>query len=412
MRLLFLIAAALIAIMTNTLNCGGHEIHSSIRKITEPYQFSMAEWMLETNFNNIKQKIFDSRDESEITTDNVVRYFDLINRRGATENTLIASMNEGGSEAAAEIKNRLSKLDEEIEYLKPIAEHVISGQITEILKEEEIMNPAANLGDIIFPAVYFELDKPMYTFMVSPRDRIERISETLLKGDNSLEQLEILENTAEEMNVSALAIRLGGLGATYPSFVTEYGNLKFTLNAAAEEWLHQYLAFRPLGFHYVLDLLNISSDADIATLNETIAGIAAKEIGGKVYDRYYAAYYPSNEENNGEDRGGTVFDFNEHMRSVRLQVDAFLAGNSIEEAELFMNEQRDYLLQQGYYIRKLNQAYFAFYGSYADSPSAVDPIGNHARTLRSNSESLKEFMETASGITTREELKAYTVSLR
>ena len=40
------------------------------------------------------------------------------------------------------------------------------------------------------------------------------------------------------------------------------------------------------------------------------------------------------------------------------------------------------LLEQGYVIRKLNQAYFAFHGSYAVGTSATDPIGGKLRSLR------------------------------
>jgi len=40
--------------------------------------------------------------------------------------------------------------------------------------------------------------------------------------------------------------------------VDNSADLRFTIDAAAEEWLHQYLAFKPLGFNYVLNLLGIN----------------------------------------------------------------------------------------------------------------------------------------------------------
>ena len=40
-----------------------------------------------------------------------------------------------------------------------------------------------------------------------------------------------------------------------------------------------------------------------------------------------------------------------------------------------MEEKRQFLAANGYYIRKLNQAYFAFHGSYADTAGSIDPIG-------------------------------------
>ncbi|GAI83609.1 unnamed protein product, partial [marine sediment metagenome] len=58
----------------------------------------------------------------------------------------------------------------------------------------------------------------------------------------------------------------------------------------------------------------------------------------------------------------------------------------------------------GYYIRKLNQAYFAFHGAYADQPTSIDPIGVELRELRNKSASLKDFLETVSDMTSRQEL--------
>jgi hypothetical protein len=65
-------------------------------------------------------------------------------------------------------------------------------------------------------------------------------------------------------------------------------------------------------------------------------------------------------------------------------------------------------VDNGYQIRKLNQAYFAFYGSYADQPGATgaDPIGPALRNLRYYSESLYDFILKVRGITTLEQLNA------
>jgi hypothetical protein len=64
-----------------------------------------------------------------------------------------------------------------------------------------------------------------------------------------------------------------------------------------------------------------------------------------------------------------------------------------------MQQKRDYLAANGYYIRKLNQAYFAFYGTYADSPAYENPIGTEIEQLRAKSLSLKGFLNTVSGMT-------------
>jgi hypothetical protein len=63
------------------------------------------------------------------------------------------------------------------------------------------------------------------------------------------------------------------------------------------------------------------------------------------------------------------------MRELRLQVDGLLAEGKVAEAEAAMEAKRAYLNENGITIRKINQAYFAFYGTYADSPQSSSPIG-------------------------------------
>jgi hypothetical protein len=230
----------------------------------------------------------------------------------------------------------------------------------------------------------------------------------MLQPDVTVARMEEIEARVDQLGVSSLVTGIGGLGATYPTFVSNDMTLRATIDAATEEWLHQYLAFRPLGFLYLLDLTGAAPNYDIARMNETLASIVSKEIGGLVYDRYYggqpSAASPETQGKPGETQAAPAFDFNREMRDTRKTVDEMLAQGRIEQAEHFMNERRDYLADNGYYIRKLNQAYFAFYGAYADSPTSIDPIGAEMKTLRQESPSLKEFLRTVSGMTNRQEL--------
>ena len=199
-------------------------------------------------------------------------------------------------------------------------------------------------------------------------------------------------------------VTIGGLGATYPTLVTNEASLRFIIDTATEEWLHQYLAFKPLGFSYLLDLTGISRNYEIATMNETLAGMVSEEVGSIIYQTYY------NEPENGNDDDVETepeFDFNHEMREIRKTVDALLASGEIEQAEQFMEDKRQYLASMGYYIRKLNQAYFAFHGTYADEPTSVSPIGAEMRQLREQVSSLKEFLNLAAGMTSREDLQRY-----
>jgi hypothetical protein len=63
------------------------------------------------------------------------------------------------------------------------------------------------------------------------------------------------------------------------------------------------------------------------------------------------------------------------------------------------------LVSKGYNVRKLNQAYFAWHGTYADEAASVSPIGIELRQLRNQFDSIKEFLDVVSVITSRQDLK-------
>ena len=133
------------------------------------------------------------------------------------------------------------------------------------------------------PPVNIKLGNPTYLLVVSPRERIESIREIILKPSLTPEEIADIETRVDESGVSSLVVGLGGLGAIYPSLVSNEASLPFTIDTIAEEWLHQYLVFKPLGFLYLLDLTGLSRNYEIATMNETLAGLVSKEVGSIVY---------------------------------------------------------------------------------------------------------------------------------
>ena len=83
------------------------------------------------------------------------------------------------------------------------------------------------------------------------------------------------------------------------------------------------------------------------------------------------------------------------MHKTRVHVDELLAAGKITEAEQYMEERRQLFRENGFMLRRINQAYFAFYGAYADTPGGAageDPVGPAVRTLRSQSASLADFI--------------------
>jgi hypothetical protein len=156
---------------------------------------------------------------------------------------------------------------------------------------------------------------------------------------------------------------------------------------AAHEWLHAHLAFYPLGQAYF-------SGGDIRSMNETLADIFGREVGLRVYSEvtgepFVAPIRPEiasdkvpSDEGTTAVEGPEAFSFNRFMGETRRETDELLAEDLIDEAEAYMESRRVELLDHGYQIRKINQAYFAFHGTYAESPSSTSPIARYLWDLR------------------------------
>lgn len=254
-------------------------------------------------------------------------------------------------------------------------------------------------GISVSPPLNFRLEQPPHLLVISPRDRIFYLDRAILRQNLSLAEMEKIEAEVDKLGVSSLVEGLGGFGATYPPIVDDNASLTFVINTVVEEWLHQHLAFRPLGFRYVLDSIGMAQDPNIIVMNETLAGITSKEIGSQVYARYYSA-----QEQAKKDKKSLDFDFDVEMRQTRRNVDKYLSQGDIEGAERYMEEQRQVFLARGYNIRKLNQAYFAFHGIYGYDPASVSPIHGELKTLRARSTSLKDFLQNVSGMTSYADL--------
>ncbi|MFC2063370.1 hypothetical protein ACFLS8_05470 [Chloroflexota bacterium] len=383
--------------------CGAAaDFDSRLNSIVLPYRFSILDWEFNALFGLGEPA--GSAEEIADEPQQVLLYFDLLWEINNLRAEIDAVSNGSKPGDLAALEAGLEQLQARRQGMENAVERIIEKQVAEALAElgisAHLLDSYLNLP-VDFPPVDFALEQPPNLLIVSPRDRIDSIREVPLIQELSPEDRERIEAGVDELGVSSLVEELGGFGGTYPTFITNNAGLRFTINAVAEEWLHQYLTFRPLGFRYLLDQTGVRRDYDIATINETVAGIVSKEIGALVCDKHYPQYGDSNDDSQP---AAPVFDFNQEMREIRVAVDEYLARGEIELAEEFMEEKRRYLLTQGYYIRKLNQAYFAFYGTYADSPTSINPIGDEFRLLRSQSVSLKDFLDTAAEMTSRQDL--------
>jgi len=234
-----------------------------------------------------------------------------------------------------------------------------------------------------------------------------------ISGDLPLDQQVKLEDQiSKTLSVSALVVPLGGIG-TYPTMVGVSSDLPWIASVVAHEWTHNYLAFRPLGFNY-------SKSPALRTMNETTAEGVGNELGALLIAKYYPelAPPPARFANILPRITGPVsnkpaapgFDFVAEMHDTRVKVDALLALGKIDEAEAYMEAQRRVMWDHGYQIRKLNQAYFAFYGAYASAgggAAGADPVGGAVRLLRRRSPSIAQFVNTMATFSNFGELQAY-----
>jgi hypothetical protein len=201
--------------------------------------------------------------------------------------------------------------------------------------------------------------------------------------------MESLERTVDALGLSSLVVTIGGI-ATYPAMLPLQGTPVQMLEAIAHEWIHGYLFFRPLGQAYF-------GAYESRALNETVAELAGRELGLRLAAAY--GYEPEPAGRRAAPDAERGFDFRAEMRETRATLDALLAEGRIDEAERYLASRRETFVAAGYPIRKLNQAYFAFHGSYGGSPASVSPLEQQVRALRDQSGSLGQFLRHVSALT-------------
>ena len=273
-----------------------------------------------------------------------------------------------------------------------LVESILEGQVSAALVEQGF-----GVGGQILPPVLMRFTETPQFLVVSPRDRIGfEIGFSL--HPISVDQAAQLEARVEATDeYAALVVPIGGM-ALYPAMVLERPSIPAVADTFAHEWLHHYLFFFPLG-------LNYDFDNETRIINETTATLFGQEMARLILDRYY----PDLALDRPPDRAkqGDPFDFGAALDETRRTVDDLLAAGRIDEAEAYMEERRGLFVANGYLIRRLNQAFFAFYGGYqtgAPGAGGGDPIGAAVRAIRDESPSILAWIETMRGITTRAEL--------
>lgn len=296
-----------------------------------------------------------------------------------------------------------------------MAEAILGEQVSSVLQ-------TVNFGLLrqILPPVTGDFTPLPYLLIVSPRDRIESVYQRSLRTGFTAADQAALEREIEtaQPDYAAYVTAIGGLSA-YPAMLLESTDIHWIADVFAHEWTHHYLMFYPLGIYY-------TRDAETRTINETTASLMGEWAGQEIILRYYAPWLAQDkslpsaierEEVREEETEEEVeaapadpprFDFRAEMHETRVNVDEMLAAGEMEAAEQYMEERRQHFVENGYQIRRLNQAYFAFHGAYASHPGGAageDPIGPKVRRLWALSNTPHAFLRRIASVTTLGELE-------
>ncbi len=384
------------------------------RSFTRRFEFDYVGWTVDALLVKLGQSALDAPSllDQEEQKQVVLKYIELIREIDRTEFEIEKIYADpkitDKPTALAPWQAKLGELRDRNLRLAPIAEQVMQGQVGAILNDLGL-----NLGGQTLPPTLYHTSPLPYALIISPRDVIRQDNNISLLPDLTLEQMVDLEKQVEtNLDYSALVVPIGGIG-TYPTMVMSTSNLNWLAEVVAHEWTHNYLTLRPLGWNY-------ETTPQLRTMNETTASLAGKEIGEALIRRFYPELAPApaptrtpKPEQQKTPTPSTPeparFDFNKEMRFTRVTADQLLVEGKVEEAETFMEARRQVFWDNGYLIRKLNQAYFAFHGAYADVPgggsAGSDPVGPAVVALRERSASLAEFLNRISWMTSFETLE-------
>lgn len=384
-----------------------------VRAYTRGLEFDYLGWMLNAAGLKVQQSAvgvpgYLDHESSKVVVSDYLWVTERIMQADDALNRVYADPSITDKQAASVyIKAELAQLNQRQDQLTPLAEGVLQAQVADVAAEYGL----TTLGQPIPEVLYHSTAVPD-ALIVSPRAHIEETANISITAGLPVDQQAALENRVEQgLNVSALVVPIGGVGV-YPTMIMRTTDLNWLTSTIAHEWTHNFLEFRPLGLLY-------DHTPELRTMNETTADIVGGEVGAEVLRRFYPEFQRAAQP--ALDLAGfppllpssatqhtPPFDFRAEMHTTRVTVDAMLVAGKITQAEQYMEQRRQLFVQNGYVIRRLNQAYFAFYGAYADVPGGAageDPVGPAVRALRAQSPSLSAFLNRISWLTSFDQLK-------
>lgn len=400
---LSILALALVLILAPEWPAFGDEAHQ-LDAIVGQRKFDFLVWELQSLGEKAKallangQSFLDESARQEIVIDYLGLVADIAELNRQIDGAYVDPDIADPAAVTRELQEQLASKRHELTQVQALAEAIVQDQVSDLLVQD-----AFDILNVAWPPVMMHMTPLPAILIVSPRDHIERVYAIPLVHGLATADEELMESRIfDELDLSALVVPIGGLGM-YPSMIIETTSINRLAEVTAHEWAHHWMAPYPINLLY-------SSDGRVRVMNETVASIVGSEIGPKVIERFYPDYLPkpSPPQADSTAEPENSFDFRAEMAETRTQADKLLAEGEIEAAEAYMEMRRRYFVANRYNIRKLNQAYFAFYGAYADEPGATggDPIGPMLLDIRASSPSLRAFMKRVAPIGSLTELES------
>lgn len=361
-----------------------------VNRLTAGEQFDFVDWISLAAANEIERRVWPpaipaGNAEQRAVVETYIRQEDDIRRLEQAINKIYASAGSQAGQRAAEPEQEVAALKQQQAKLLPQVETIISRQIEAVLRSEGF-----GLDGQVLPPVAFRLVDAPTALILSPRDKIERkYFVGLSPGLDPAERSRIEDALQQRGDISAYVTDVGGLGS-YPTMVVGSAWLPWLIDTTAHEWVHNYLYTFPTNIAW-----GYGSSHQLTTVNETTASLVGQEVSHKVIERFYPDWVnklPPLDEH-GQPQPDEPSEFQLAMRAIRRHVDELLAAGQVDQAETYMENERQKLVSKGYNLRRLNQAYFAFHGSYALSPGSIDPTGPQLRQLRARAAGLKAFLD-------------------
>lgn len=366
-----------------------------VRAFTRPIEFDYLSWTLDALGVKLGQLALHTAGYLDYSEQSkaVLTELDVVSQIHQIEaklNDIYADPTVSDPETvSADLLEQLHELRNQQAQLEPLAETILQNQVSTIAAETGL-----TFGGQAIPSVLYRTTPPPDALIISPRDVIRQDQNISISPEISIDQMEKLEDQVDKsLNVSSLVVGIDGIGL-YPTMVQEPTDINRLAEVVAHEWIHNYLTLHPLGFSYL-------NSPELRTMNETAASIAGTELGRAIVERYYPEFLPplpppvTPNESQMEPASPPVFNYQAEMQHTRVTTDRLLSEGKIEVAEAYMEHRRQFLWENGYHFRKINQAFFAFHGAYADQPGGPagdDPVGAAVRLLREKSTSLADFI--------------------